>query len=119
LHQAAQFVTAFSAEFSTKFPKTLRTLPYTPGSAQAWHVLDLGSESAYPTITGAIFETGLSDSILQMWAAFCDELAHPGAMRQPFYCATPQETAQSHRIMTAALLSNKDGIVVDLMNIAS
>jgi predicted dehydrogenase len=106
--------TAFSAEFSTKFPKTLRTMPYTPGSPQAWHALDLGSESAYPTITGSIFETGLSDTILQMWAAFCDELAHPNAMRQPFYCATPHETAQSHRIMTAALLSNKDGAVVNL-----
>jgi predicted dehydrogenase len=108
--------TAFSAEFSTKFPKTLRTLPYTPGSAQAWHALDLGSESAYATITGGIFESGLSDSILQMWAAFCDELAHPGAMRQPFYCATPREAAQSHRIMTAALLSNQDGVVIHLMN---
>ena len=108
--------TAFSAEFSTKFPKTLRTLPYTPGSAQAWHALDLGSESAYATITGGIFESGLSDSILQMWAAFCDELAHPGAMRQPFYCATPQEAAQSHRIMTAALRSNRDGVVIDLVN---
>ncbi|HLX58183.1 MAG TPA: Gfo/Idh/MocA family oxidoreductase [Ktedonobacteraceae bacterium] len=106
--------TNFSAEFSTKYPKTLRTMPYTPGSAQAWHALDLGSESAYPTITGSIFESGLSDSILQMWAAFCDELAHPGAMRQPFYCATPQEAAQSHRIMTAALLSNRDGVVVKL-----
>src|SRR5579859_98217 len=106
----------FSAEFSTKFPKTLRTLPYSPDAPQAWHVLDLGSESAYPTITGGIFETGLSDSILQMWAAFCDELAHPAAMRQPFYCATPQETAQSHRIMTAALLSNRDRVVVDLIN---
>ncbi|HVB73508.1 MAG TPA: Gfo/Idh/MocA family oxidoreductase [Ktedonobacteraceae bacterium] len=106
--------TDFSAEFSTKFPKTLRTMPYTAGGAQAWHVQDLGSESAYTTITGGIFETGLSDSILQMWAAFCDELAHPNAMRQPFYCATPQETAQSHRIMTAALLSNREGQVVQL-----
>jgi predicted dehydrogenase len=106
--------TTFSAEFTTKFPKTLRTMPYTPGNAQSWHALDLGSESAYSTITGGIFEPGLSDSILQMWAAFCDELAHPGAMRQPFYCATPQEAAQSHRIMTAALLSNRDGLVVAL-----
>jgi hypothetical protein len=76
--------------------------------------LDLGSESAYATITGSIFESGLSDAILQMWAAFCDELAHPGAMRQPFYCATPREAAQSHRIMTAALLSNQDGVVIHL-----
>ena len=106
--------TDFSAEFSTKYPKTLRTMPYTPGNAQAWHALDLGSESAYATITGSIFESGFSDAILQMWAAFCDELAHPGAMRQPFYCATPREAAQSYRIITAALLSNQDGVVIHL-----
>jgi predicted dehydrogenase len=106
--------TDFSAEFSTKYPKTLRTLAYTPGGAQAWQSQDLGSESAYPTITGNIFEFGFSDSILQMWAAFCDELAHPGGMRQPFYCVTPEETEQSHRILTAALESNRQAQVVRL-----
>jgi len=104
--------TTFSAEFSTKYPKTLRTMQYKPGSAQAWQLEDLGSVSAYPTITGGIFEFGFSDAILQMWAAFCDELAHPGGMRQPFYCVTPQETAQSHRILTAGLLSNREAQVI-------
>ena len=37
---------------------------------------DLGFQSAYPTITGAIFEFGFPDAIQQMWAAFLDELAH-------------------------------------------
>jgi hypothetical protein len=104
--------TALSAEFSTKYPKTLRTMTYTPGRSQAWQSQDLGSESAYPTITGGIFEFGFSDSILQMWAAFCDELAHPGSMHQPFYCVTPEETVQSHRILTAALDSNRQAQVV-------
>lgn len=99
--------TRFSAEFSTKYPKTLRTMAYTPGGEQAWRIQDLGSESAYPTITGGIFEFGFSDSILQMWAAFCDELAHAENMRQPFYCVTPKETEQSHEILTAALESNR------------
>ena len=81
--------TEYSAEFSTKYPKTLRSLSYTPGSAQAWQSQDLGPDTAYPTITGGIFEFGFSDSILQMWAAFCDELAHPGAMRQPFSVRYP------------------------------
>ena len=58
-------------------------LPYEPG-AQAWHVTDVPYQTAYPVITGNIFEFGFSDSILQMWAAFCDELAHGPAMRQPF-----------------------------------
>ena len=104
----------FSAEFSTKYPKTLRTMPYTPGEPQAWQSQDLGSESAYPTITGGIFEFGFSDSILQMWAAFCDELAHFENMRQPFYCVIPEETEQSHHILTAALESNRLAQVVQL-----
>jgi len=104
--------TQLSAEFSTKFPKTLRTMAYTPGGPQAWQSQDLGSESAYPTITSGIFEFGFSDSILQMWAAFCDELAHLEKMRQPFYCVTPEETEQSHRILTAALESNRLGQLV-------
>jgi hypothetical protein len=108
--------TAFSAEFSTKQPKTLRTMAYTPGGEQAWQTQDLGSVSAYPTITGSIFEFGFSDSIMQMWAAFCDELAHPGNMHQPFHCVTPQETAQSHRILTAALASQRQAQVIQLQS---
>ena len=104
--------TTFSAEFSTKYPKTVRTLAYTPGGAQAWQVQEIGYVSAYPTITGSIFEFGFTDSILQMWAAFCDELAHREQMRQPFFCATPEETAQSHRIFTAALDSQRLSQVV-------
>lgn len=106
--------TALSAEFSTKHPKTLRTLPYTPGGQQLWQEQDLGTQSAYPTITGAIFEFGFADAVLQMWAAFCDELAHRDAMRQPFICATPEETAQHHRVLTAALESQARGATVPL-----
>ena len=106
--------TQFSVEFSTKYPKTLRTMAYTRGSPQAWQSQDLGSESAYQTITGGIFEFGFSDSILQMWAAYCDELAHADSMRQPFYCLTPEETEQSHRILTASLESNRQAQVVQL-----
>jgi predicted dehydrogenase len=108
--------TAFSAEFSTKQPKTLRTMAYTPGGVQAWQTQDLGSGSAYSTITGSIFEFGFSDSIMQMWAAFCDELAHPGNMHQPFHCVTPEETAQSHRILTAALASQRQAQVIQLQS---
>jgi len=95
--------TEFSAEFTTKFPKTLRTMTYRPGAPQSWEVLDLGCLSSYPTITGAIFEFGFPDAILQMWAAFCDELEHGNQMQQPFGCVTPEETAMHHRVLTAAL----------------
>jgi predicted dehydrogenase len=105
--------TEFSAEYSTKDYKRVKTLPYTPGGAQAWHVEDVGYKSAYPAITGGIFEFGFSDGILQMWAAFCDELVNGrDRMLQPFYCATPEEAEQSHRLFTAALESQKTGQVV-------
>ncbi|MEC0177926.1 Gfo/Idh/MocA family oxidoreductase [Paenibacillus favisporus] len=106
--------TAFSAEFTTKNPKQVASLPYEPGEQQAWHIVDAPYRSAYSTITGGIFEFGFSDSILQMWAAFCDELAHRGDMRQPFYCATPEEAEGSHRIFTAALESERTGETVML-----
>ena len=73
-------------------------MTYDAGGTQEWRVRDLGSQSAYPTITGAIFEFGFSDAILQMWAAFLDELAHGrDGMRQPFHCVTPEEAAATHR----------------------
>ncbi len=107
--------TQFSVEYSSKFPKTLRTMEYTAGGEQAWKVLDMGYETPYPTITGGIFEFGFSDGLLQMWAAFCDQLANGrDNMQQPYYCATPEETALHHRVLTAALESGKNQTVVNL-----
>ncbi|MCC6804264.1 MAG: Gfo/Idh/MocA family oxidoreductase [Anaerolineae bacterium] len=108
--------TRFSAEFSTKLPKTLRFMPYEPGSEQAWHSIDLGYKSVYSTITGGIFEFGFTDAILQMWAAFCDQLAG-GQPR--FACATPDETYQHHRVLTAALASQREGRAVMLNDITA
>jgi len=106
--------TEFSAEFSTKFPRTLRTMTYKSGQPQSWEMLDLGYSSAYPTITGGIFEFGFPDSMLQMYAAFCDELVHNKDMHQPFGCATPVETAQHHQVLTAALESHRTGQTIHL-----
>jgi predicted dehydrogenase len=104
-----------SIAYTSKQPKTLRWMEYEPGQPQAWRVLDLGSESAYPTITGAIFEFGFSDAVLQMWAAYLDELAHGrDGMRQPFHCATPEEAAATHRLFTAALESQRERTTVEL-----
>lgn len=105
--------TKFSVEYTTKYPKTLKTMQYTSGGEQAWQVLDLGYETPYPTITGGIFEFGFSDGLLQMWAAFCDQLANGrDKMSQSFYCATPEETHLHHRVLTAALQSGKTRQVV-------
>jgi predicted dehydrogenase len=106
--------TACSASFSSRTPKQLRWLPYAPGDEQAERVLDVPYESAYPVVTAAVFEFGFSDAILQMWAAFCDELVHRGAMRQPLGCVTPEEAAQTHEIFTAALESQRTGRTVPL-----
>jgi predicted dehydrogenase len=104
-----------SIAYTSKHPKTLRRMEYTPGGPQEWRVTDLGSQSAYPTITGAIFESGFSDTVQQMWAAFCDELAHGrDGMRQRFHCATPEEAAATHRIYTAALRSHAECATVAL-----
>ncbi|WP_026688383.1 Gfo/Idh/MocA family protein [Alteribacter aurantiacus] len=106
--------TKFSAKFSTKNPKELSSLPYNPGESQAWHVEDTTHMSAYKSITGAIFEFGFSDSILQMWAAFCDELVNKENMKQSFYCATPDEAEGSHKIFSAALESNHTGRTIQI-----
>lgn len=97
-----------SIEYSTKFPRTLKVMYYETGKEQAWQHVDIGYKSVYPTITGGIFEFGFTDSILQMWASFCDQLTNGrDGMQQPYYCATPEETHMHHRILTAALQSHK------------
>jgi predicted dehydrogenase len=106
--------TEFSAEYSTKYPKQVKYLPYGPDGLQAWHVVDVPYQSTYETITGSIFEFGFSDSILQMWAAFCDEIVNGENMQQPFHCATPEEAELSHQLFTAALQSNKTGETIHL-----
>lgn len=104
--------TAGSIAYSTKYPKTLRWLDYKAGGPQAWSSLDLGSVAAYPGITGAIFETGFSDWLQQMLAAFLDELS--GELHQPFTCVTPAEALAAHRIYTAALESHATRSAVTL-----
>ena len=47
-----------------------------------WQQLDVGSQSVWPTVTGGIFESGFSDSILQMWAAYLAE--RHGALGERF-----------------------------------
>jgi len=104
--------TEYSIAFSTKHPRTLRVLEYSPGCEQAWQSIDIGYSSAYGTVTGRIFEFGFTDALLQMWAAFIDELAHGPDMLQPFTCATPEEAALSHHLFTAALKSDWSASVV-------
>ncbi|OGD18864.1 MAG: oxidoreductase, partial [Candidatus Aminicenantes bacterium RBG_16_63_16] len=94
------------ARFSTKNPKLLETLRYA-GGEQSWQQTDIGYEPAFKAITGGIFEFGFSDACLQMLAAFAYELAHGRPLRPAAGCLTPQDTALSHRLFTAALESER------------
>ncbi len=96
--------------FSTKEPKTLWR--YQRSADQGWFRVDLGSQSAFPTITGAIFETGFNDCFQQMWAAFLAE--REGQLGDRFGCVTPEEAVLSHRLFNAALKSHQAKSVVTL-----
>jgi predicted dehydrogenase len=92
-----------SVEFSTRHPKTLRVMSL-DGGEQVWADVETGSQSVFPTVTGAIFEAGFSDAILQMLAAFLAEWT--GGLGDRFGCVTPDEALESHRIWDAALRSH-------------
>jgi len=95
--------TKFSIRFSSRNMKGLQFMEYS-GGAQTWQEENLGYETIYKTITGNIFEFGFSDMILQMWAAFMDELVHG---KVPYGCVRPEEALDSHRLFTAALESQR------------
>ena len=101
-----------SAFFTTKNPRQWQWMDYQSGGPQAWQVQDLGYQSLFPAITGGIFEFGFSDAILQMWAAFVDEAS--GGNANGFHCATPEEAADHHAVLTAALEAGTQAKVVDV-----
>jgi predicted dehydrogenase len=100
--------------FSTKNPKRVEVFARVDvpgiGAEQSWQQLDVGSQSMWPTVTGGIFESGFSDAILQMWAAFLAERA--GKLGDRFGCVTPDEAAFSHRVFEAAMRSQDTGASV-------
>ena len=98
--------TKTSVRWSSTYADVLELMEYT-GGEQSWRQIQMGHETAYPTITGGIFQFGFTDSILQMWAAFLHELE--GQTPRKFSgCATPAEAAISHRLFTAALQSQRE-----------
>ncbi len=103
-----------SAKFSTHDPKAFDFL-VTRGKEQGWTRLDIGSQSAIPSITGGIFEFGFSDAFQQMIGAFMHELAHLD-YDHPFGNVTPEETRWSHELFTAALESHRKSRMV-LLNL--
>lgn len=100
------------ARYSSKNTNSIEILDYSGGGEQVWQLADMGHETAFKSITGGIFEFGFSDSILQMWAAFLYELTHAQPLSRFAGCVTPEETALSHRLFTAALESQERASVV-------
>lgn len=104
--------TAGSAKFSTHEPKAFYSLK-TSAKEQGWNRVDVGSQSAIPSITGSIFEFGFSDAVQQMVGAFLWELKSQQA-EHPFLTVTPEETSASHCVLTAALESHASGRRIEI-----
>lgn len=100
-----------SAYFTSDDPNAFHYL-YSEGKDQAWSRVVIGNKPLFPTITGDIFEFGFSDSILQMWASFLQEIE---GREVGFGCFTPEETHISHVLLSAALLSHESKKAVELI----
>jgi predicted dehydrogenase len=100
--------TSRGVRYSTKEPKTLWT--YRRGQDQLWERTDLGFEMDFGAVTGAVFEPGFADILMQMWASFLSERA--GALGARLACATPDEAVAQHEAWSAALASHAQQAVV-------
>jgi len=91
-----------SAKFSSDDPNAFH---YTSswGKEQSWNRVVIGYKPMLPAITGPIFEFGFTDAMQQQIAAFV--LEYEGK-EVTFGLFTPEETALSHKLCTAALRSH-------------
>jgi predicted dehydrogenase len=99
--------------FSTKEPKTLWVFERRSSGEQVWERHDVGQgASAFPVVTGGIFEAGFPDCFLQMWAAFAAE--REGVLGDRLACVTPDEAVRSHQLFAAALRSHAEKRAVEI-----
>ncbi len=92
--------------FSTRHPAVLQRFARRDGE-QVWEEVQPGNVSAWPTVSGGIFEFGFADALLQMWASYLAE--REGALGDRFATASPHEALVSHRVFAAALRSHVSG----------
>jgi len=90
--------------FSTREPTVLRRFAVRDGE-QIWEEVQPGNVSVWPVVSGAIFEFGFGDALLQMWSSYLAERA--GALGDRFGNATPREALMAHRVFDAALRSQR------------
>lgn len=95
--------------FSTRNPTVLHRFAMRDGE-QVWEEVQPGNASAWPTITGGIFEFGFTDALLQMWASYLAERA--GVLGGRFGTVTVAEALDAHRIFAAALASQASGSAI-------
>ena len=95
------------ARYSTNDANTLEILEYS-GREQRWQRLDMGCEFPFESISHSIFQVGITDAILQMWAAFLYEFENGKPLTKFAACVRPDETTWWHRLFTAALASHKN-----------
>ena len=93
--------------FSTREPTLLRRFTVREGE-QIWEEVQPGLVSAWPVVSGPIFEFGFGDALLQMWASYLAERA--GELHGRFGTATPAEALSAHRVFDAALRSARTGM---------
>ena len=108
------YIEVYGMDMSVKFSTTDPNCFYFTeaiGSEQAWARLNVGNKPQFKTATGGIFEFGCLDAILQMWAAFMCEVE---GKEISFGCCRPEETVLSHKLHTAALVSQNEGSIVKL-----
>ena len=81
------------------------------GVEQVWTKYEVGYTPVYRTVTGPLGTFGFSDAILQMWAAYLDQWQGNTPKES---CMTPEEARRCHEILTAALISQREGRIVRL-----
>ncbi len=81
------------------------------GSEQIWEQVQPGNVSVWPMVSGAIFEFGFADALLQMWASYLAERA--GALGARFATATVPEALEAHRVFDAAARSHTSHRAID------
>ena len=96
--------------FSTRTPAYFERFRR-EGSEQIWEQVQPGNVSAWPMVSGAIFEFGFADALLQMWASYLAERA--GQLGDRFGTATVAEAVESHRVFDAAAQSHAERRAID------
>ena len=96
--------------FSTRTPAYFERFRRS-GSEQIWEQVQPGNVSVWPMVSGAIFEFGFADALLQMWASYLAERA--GELGDRFSTATVAEVVESHRVFDAAARSQAEHRAID------